>query len=29
LALRARRPRALGLDKTRDLKSECDERAYT
>ena len=29
LALRARRPRALGLTRTRDLKSECDERAYT
>jgi hypothetical protein len=29
LALRARRPRVLGLNKTRDWKCECDERAYT
>jgi hypothetical protein len=29
LALRAGRPRALGIGRTKDSKSECDERAYT
>ena len=29
LALRAGRPRALGTNRTGQLESECDERAYT
>jgi hypothetical protein len=29
LALRARRPRAVGTGRTEELKSECDETSYT